>query len=104
MHAMVSKLNQPFVCLWFSLEWTQKESINTTPRCVLGVHRIGDHTKKTSPHVFVLNLMCDFRNEEQAQSTAVPDEELKMKYLRKAHSPDSAVTGGLVKKTNSKCK
>ncbi|XP_044224221.1 nucleolin-like isoform X3 [Thunnus albacares] len=41
-----------------------KESINTTPRV-----------------------------EEQAQSTVALDEELKRKYLRKAHSPDSAVTG-----------
>ncbi|XP_044076369.1 glutamate-rich protein 2 [Siniperca chuatsi] len=34
------------------------------------------------------------RVEEQAQSTTVPDEELKMKELRKAQPPDSAVTGG----------
>ncbi|XP_067460732.1 glutamate-rich protein 2 isoform X2 [Thunnus thynnus] len=36
------------------------------------------------------------RVEEQAQSTAAPDEELKRKYLRKAHSPDSAVTGEMM--------
>ena len=93
---MVSKLNQFFVCLWFSLGCSPKESINTTPRCVLGVHVVGDHTKKTPPSVQVLILKCDFRVEEQAQSTVALDEELKRKYLRKAHSPDSAVTGRLV--------
>ncbi|XP_074506602.1 glutamate-rich protein 2 isoform X1 [Sebastes fasciatus] len=46
-------------------ECSPKESINTTPRV-----------------------------EEHTQSTAVPDEELKMKDLRKAPPSDSALTGG----------
>lgn len=41
----------------------------------------------------LLNLKPDFRAEEQAQSTAAPEDELKMKALPEALPLDSAVTG-----------
>lgn len=44
----------------------------------------------------VLNLKWDFRVEEQGQSTAALDEELKMKELRKSQPPDTTVTGVLL--------
>lgn len=41
----------------------------------------------------VLNLTCDFRAEEKAELTPVPENTLKMK----AQPPDSTVTGTLMK-------
>lgn len=54
---------------------------------------------QTNVYETVLNLKCDFRVEEEAQSTVGPGEELEMK----AQLSDSAVTGTLMK-NKSECK
>lgn len=86
------------MCVCGSLvECAPKESINITPRSVLGVHIIQQVVRPMKhPPIPVLNLKHDFRVGEQAESTAAPDEELKMKDLRNTQLSDSAEIGRLL--------